>query len=346
MPDPVLHRHRSVRARVTTTATTVVGVLLALGMLLYYVSAPASYFRDEHLPISLVCFVLALSLVAWVVWHAVDRALRPVRTMTAELERISEERAFRRVTVPGRHDEVADLARSVNVTLRRLERLNERQRAFVADASHELRSPLTGLRVQLELALEHPEDEDWPQVARAALTDADRLQRIIGDLLTMGKLEAGVLGDREPIDLGELVAAETARRSGRIPIELETDEGVVVSGVRIHLIRLLTNLLDNADRHAATWVRVAVGTDGRNALLMVADDGPGIPPEERERVFQRFQRLAEGRRCDAGGTGLGLPISRDIAIAHGGNLIVGDADADPQGGRGGGARLVLRLPLA
>jgi signal transduction histidine kinase len=180
-------------------------------------------------------------------------------------------------------------------------------------------------------------------VARAALTDADRLQRIIGDLLVMAKLEAGALGDREPIDLGELVRTETARRSGRVPIELETDEGVMVSGARIHLVRLLTNLLDNADRHAKSWVRVAVGTDGRNALLMVADDGPGIPPEERERVFQRFQRLAEGRRCDATGTGLGLPIARDIAVAHGGNLIVGDATGDAHGG---GARLVLRLPLA
>ncbi|MEW2354481.1 HAMP domain-containing sensor histidine kinase [Spirillospora sp. NPDC029432] len=342
MRNPVLRRHWSVEARVTGMATVVVAVLLAAGMAVFYALAPAGHFHDapRDLTFLLLGFAVALAAVAWSVWHAVKRALRPVRTMTGELDTISDDRTFHQVTVPAGHDEVAELAGAVNRTLRRLERLNERQRAWVADASHELRSPLTGLRAKLELALEHPEDEDWPGAARSALVDADRLHRIISDLLVMAKLEAGVLGEQETIDLGELVRAETARRGGRVPIELETDEGVLVHGARSHLIRLLTNLLDNADRHARTWVRVAVGTDGRHALLMVADDGPGIPPEERERVFQRFQRLAEGRRCDAGGTGLGLPISRDIAIAHGGNLVVGDADGT------GGARLVLRLPLA
>ncbi|MFB4318444.1 sensor histidine kinase [Actinomadura sp. 21ATH] len=343
MGNPVLRRHWSVEARVTGMATAVVAVLLAVGMAVFYALAPAGHFHQapRDLAFLLLGLVPALAAVAWSVWHAVKRALRPVRTMTRELCAISDDRSFHQVTVPAGHDEVAELAGAVNRTLRRLERLNERQRAWVADASHELRSPLTGLRAQLELALAHPEDEDWPDTARSALTDADRLHRIISDLLVMAKLEAGVIGDQEMIDLGELVRAETARRrTGRVPIELETDEGVVVHGARSHLIRLLTNLLDNADRHATSWVRVAVGTDGRHALLMVADDGPGIPPEERERVFQRFQRLAEGRRCDAGGTGLGLPISRDIAVAHGGDLVVGDADG------AGGARLVLRLPLA
>ncbi|GAA2438995.1 hypothetical protein GCM10010191_62890 [Actinomadura vinacea] len=331
------------RTRLTALATAMAGFLLVLGIVAVYAAGPFKHIGWVDVALvwaTIVIPLLGLPLLACVVWRAVKRALRPVRTMSAELRALSERPGGNRVTVPQRHDEITELAKSVNLTLERLERLAERNRAWVADASHELRSPLTGLRMQLELALEHPEDEDWPKVAQAALSDADRLQRIIQDLLTMARLEAGVLGDREPIDLGGLVRAEVARRAdrARVPIELETDEGVIVSGVGSHLVRLLTNLLDNAERHAFSWVRVAVGSDGERALLMVADDGPGIPPEERERVFQRFQRLAQGAHRDTGGTGLGLPISRDIAIAHGGSLFVGDCPA--------GARLVLRLPLA
>ncbi|MBG6091562.1 sensor histidine kinase [Actinomadura viridis] len=328
------------QGRVTFTATVVSGLLLALGIGVMFLAVTAHPVGAAEVALAVAMilgFFASLAAVAWVVRYAVKRALRPVRTMRDELGTISDHRNIRRVTVPSTHDDVADLARCVNVALDRIEQLVERQRAFAAEASHELRSPLTGLRTRLELGLEHPEEEDWPETARAVLDDADRMQQIIADLLTMAKLEAGVLGTRGPIDLGELVRAETARRRQRVPIEIETDEGVMVSGARTHLIRVLTNLLDNADRHARTWIRVAVGTDGRDALLMVADDGPGIPPEERERVFQRFQRLDEGRRCEPGGTGLGLAISRDIAKAHGGELFVGDSP--------GGARLVLRLPL-
>jgi signal transduction histidine kinase len=214
----------------------------------------------------------------------------------------------------------------------------ERHHSFVADASHELRSPLTGLQTQLEVALQHPEDEDWPQVARAALDDADRLQRIVRDLLVLAKIEAGVTGEGEKIELGELVKDEVARRSERVPIEVRIEEEVVVEGTRSHLARVLTNLLDNACRHARSQVTVTVSADGPDAVMTVADDGPGIPPGERERVFQRFQRLPDARRRDKGGTGLGLPISREITQAHGGSLVVGDSPD--------GAVLISRLPLA
>ncbi|MFC5747012.1 sensor histidine kinase [Actinomadura rugatobispora] len=331
------------QARLTALATAMAGALLLLGVLAMFVAVPVGHIGSTTLALLLglgLGLVLGLPLVGWIVWHAVERALRPVGVMTSELDLITKRRGARRVSVPDRHDEVAELARAVNVTLERMEHLGERQRAWVADASHELRSPLTGLRTQLEAALQDPDEEDWPRVAQAVLSDADRLQRIVQDLLMMARLESGAPGERERIDLGALVRTETARRAvrSRVPIELETDEGVEVSGVRAHLVRLLTNLLDNAERHARSWVRVAVGSDGSDALMMVADDGPGIPREERERVFQRFQRLAEGRRCDAGGTGLGLPISRDIAHAHGGSLVVGECPD--------GARLILRIPLA
>ncbi|CNF26256.1 signal transduction histidine kinase [Mycobacterium tuberculosis] len=223
------------------------------------------------------------------------------------------------------------------MTLNRLADVMARQRAFVADVSHELRSPLTGLCAQLELALEHPEDEDWPAVARAALGDADRLQGIVSDLLILAKLGAGVQVERERVDVGELARAEVRRRPGRVPVELEAATGVVVRATPHHLVRVLTNLLDNAERHTDSRIWVTVAVAGTDAVLEVRDDGSGIAPEDRERIFWRFQRLPEGRRRDATGTGLGLTISRDIARAHGGTLVAADSDR--------GARFVLRIPL-
>ncbi|MEV5574047.1 HAMP domain-containing sensor histidine kinase [Spirillospora sp. NPDC052269] len=294
----------------------------------------------EYFTLLLVLAVpLGLALVALSVWLAVRSALRPVRRMSAELAEVTGtgEGRPRRVTVPETHDEISQLASSVNVTLHRLEQKVTRQRQFVGDVSHELRSPLTGLRAQLEVALEHPEDEDWPAVARSALNDADRLQRIVTDLLLLAKLDAGVPLDREPVDLGDLARQEGARPR-RVPVDVDVEPGVVVLGARGPLLRLITNLLDNAARHARSLVSITVETRGPDAVLMVSDDGTGIPVADRERVFQRFQRLAEGRKRDTGGSGLGLPISRDIAQAHDGSLVIADTKL--------GARLVLTLPLA
>ncbi|MFI0449574.1 sensor histidine kinase [Actinomadura sp. 6N118] len=284
-----------------------------------------------------VAVVLISVVVGVAVRRSVRRATRPVCVMSAELAAITGGEQPRRVTVPDSRDEVSELAESINRTLRRLEGVVERQQGFVADVSHELRSPLTGLRAQLEVALEHPEDEDWPAVARAALADADRLQNIVTDLLIMAKLEAGLQLVRRPVDLGDLAHTEAARRRRRVPIEVDADEGIIVEGTQMHLVRLLTNLLDNAERHAATLVRVTVRAEEDMAVLEVADDGSGIPDRDRERVFRRFQRLDESRKRDRGGTGLGLPISREIATAHDGTLEAADSN--------GGARLILRLPL-
>ncbi|WP_433226869.1 sensor histidine kinase [Actinomadura formosensis] len=310
------------------------------GVRIVYVGAPVTrYTRYKGLLVGLlVASVLAaVGALAVAVSLSVRWALRPVRLMSAELAEITGG-ADRRVTVPGPNDEVSGLAESVNVTLNRLEDVLNRQRAFVADVSHELRSPLTGLRAELEVALEHPEDEDWPAVARAALADADRLQGIVSDLLVLAKLGAGVYVERERVDLGELVRAETSRRVRRIPIEIDAAAGVMVRIAPHHLVRVLTNLLDNAERHAKSRVWVTVAAQGREAVLEVLDDGAGIAPEDRERIFWRFQRLPEARARDAGGTGLGLTISRDIARAHGGTLVAADSDR--------GARFVLRIPLA
>lgn len=278
----------------------------------------------------------------WVIaWRSVDRALRPLEQMRRELSQVTGGRMSRRVTVPDTEDEVADLAREVNVTLDRLQRFVEGQRKFVADASHELRSPLTALRTQLELALEHPGDEDWPTVAMAALSDADRLQRVVTDVLTLARLDAGVQGEREPVDLGELARTEATERLRRVPVHVHVQDvanPVIVHASRTQLVRVLTNLLDNAERHTRTHIQIAVYRDGPEAVLEVADDGAGIPVQDRERVFQRFVRFPESHERDPNGSGLGLPIARDIVTAHGGTLTAEES-------KEGGALLVMRLPL-
>ncbi|SEG55260.1 Signal transduction histidine kinase [Thermomonospora echinospora] len=284
---------------------------------------------------------LVLGLVGWTVWVSVGHALRPFALMRRELAQITGGCMGRRVTVPDTDDEVADLARSVNITLERLQRFVEAQRGFVADVSHELRSPLTGLRAQLEVALAHPDDEDWPAVARAALADADRLQRIVTDVLMLARLDAGVRSERGPVDLGELARAEATDRPRKVPVHVHVHDvarPLIVYASRTQLVRVLTNLLDNAERHASSEIRISVYRDGEEAVLEVADDGSGIPLKDRDRVFQRFQRLPESRQRDAHGSGLGLPIARDIVNAHGGTLVIGDSEQ-------GGALLVLRLPL-
>ncbi|WP_019630288.1 sensor histidine kinase [Actinomadura atramentaria] len=284
--------------------------------------------------------------VGWAIWHAVFRAVRPVQRMERELAAITGGAAEQRLTVPTTGDEVAHLAESINVTLQRLQRVLERQRGFVADVSHELRSPLTGLQAQLEVALQSPEDEDWPAVARGALGEADRLQRLVADLLIMAKLDAGVPLEREAIDLGAFAGDESVRHRRRVPVDVDAEPGVLVWGSKHALMRVLTNLLDNAERHAAGRIEVRVRSSGGDAVLTVRDDGAGIAPEDREKVFRRFQRLAESRRRDKGGSGLGLPISRDIANAHGGSLIATGDGLPSAAGAGQGACLKLRLPLS
>jgi signal transduction histidine kinase len=273
-------------------------------------------------------------------WLSVSRTLRPVDQIRRMLDEITATDLERRVPVPSRRDEVGLLTESVNATLDRLEEAVARQRAFVSDVSHELRSPLTALRMELELALAAPEDTDVPETLRAILVNAERLSAVVDDLLALARLDADRGFSREPVDLTEITDQEVLRRPRRTQVTVLSEGPVTVDGGRSELARLVTNLLDNADRHAASEVTVILRAEAPDtAVVEVIDDGPGIDPEDRERVFERFTRLAEGRHRDAGGTGLGLAISRDIAEAHRGSLILTDRmDGVP------GARFVLRLP--
>ncbi|MGV9770489.1 sensor histidine kinase [Streptosporangium sp. NPDC003464] len=281
--------------------------------------------------------LLLVALAGLGAYHMVTRALHPVNDIRKRLAEITATDLGRRVPVPEAHDEIRQLAETINQTLDRLEAAVERQRRFVSDASHDLRSPLTAMRAQVEEALLYPDDTDWTAKATAMLASLDRLQALASDLLMLARIDAGTPSDREPVDLGELCGDELDRRKRGVTVVRELKPGLVVSGDRLRLARLLTNLLDNAERHAASWVSVSATEQDGTAVVEVVDDGAGIAPEHREVVFHRFTRLDASRNRDAGGTGLGLAIAREIAQAHGGQLTLEDS---PQG-----ARFVLRIPL-
>ncbi|GAA0596822.1 sensor histidine kinase [Actinomadura livida] len=282
--------------------------------------------------------LMLVGVVAWITWRVVGRTLGPVEAIRAQLAEISATDLSRRVPQPGGEDEIAQLARTANATLDRLERAVGRQRQFASDASHELRTPIAGLRANLEDASMHPEDNDLRAVVESALRDTDRLESIVTDLLLLARLGTGGTSVQERLDLAALAEAETARHPFTRRVTLALGRDVPVRGVRMQLVRLLGNLLDNAEGHADSAVVVAVSREGGAALLTVTDDGPGIAPADRERVFERFTRLDTARSRGAGGTGLGLAIAREIAHAHGGTLRIED--------HGPGARFAMRLPLA
>ncbi|MGK9461280.1 sensor histidine kinase [Streptomyces sp. G6] len=306
------------------------------GRLTVWAGAPLS---AEHgavntaLTVMLIGFPLLLVVVGWVTWLVTRRALRPVEGIRREMAAITaSEDLARRVPVPGTHDEVARLASTTNETLAALESSVERQRRFVADASHELRSPIASLRTQLEVAAAHPELLDLD----GAVEDTVRLQRLAADLLLLARLDAGERPADARVDLAGLAREAAGDRAG---VRVRAEDDVTVAGSRGQLGRVLSNLLDNAQRHARSAVEVSVRRDGEAAVVAVADDGEGVPAADRERVFERFVRLDAARSRDDGGAGLGLAIARDVAVRHGGTLTVHDAPA-------GGALFELRLPGA
>ncbi|CAM4017045.1 HAMP domain-containing sensor histidine kinase [Nocardiopsis rhodophaea] len=284
--------------------------------------------------------LVVLAVVGWVTWWGVGRTLRPVETIRADLERLTASELDRRLTVPDTGDEIADLARTANATLDRLETAMQRQARFVADASHELRNPIAGLRVRLELQLSEPEGEEVAETLRGALADIERLEGIVNDLLELARLDADVATARESVDLAELAAREVRGRVTAKEVTTALTPGTVVAGNRLRLARLLVNLLANAERHAQNRILVTVGAEGDDAVLRVHDDGHGIAPEDREQIFERFSRLSESRRRDPGGSGLGLAIAREVARAHGGQVEAGESPEL------GGAVFTLRLPRA
>jgi signal transduction histidine kinase len=280
-----------------------------------------------------------LLLVALTTWVAAGRALAPVEAIRAEVAEISMRALDRTVPEPEANDEIGRLARTMNQMLERLRGSAARQRQFVSDASHELRSPLAGMRAELEVAMAHEQDADWHHTAGDVLEDLGRLQRLVDQLLVLARLdESAPVADR-PVDLDELVLREARRARERdgLVVDVHAVSAGRVRGDPDRLRQVVRNLVDNAARHARSTVTLRLQAEAGSTVLTVADDGPGIPPGERERIFERFTRLDEARATDNGGSGLGLAITREIVAAHGGTV---EAEDPPMG-----ARLVVRLPL-
>lgn len=278
---------------------------------------------------------LALALLVLALWWVLGGALRRMDRIRAEVDEITGERLDRRVPEGTADDEVARLARTMNGMLARLEESQARQRAFVADASHDLQSPLAGQRAQLEVALAHPERTDATSLARDLLDSTQELEVLVRDLLTLASVDAGAPSPVAlPLDLDDVVLEEAARaRTGGVAIDTSGVSAAPVLAVRADVQRIVRNLLDNAVAHAAATVTLTV-TAG--ATLDVVDDGPGVPTADREKVFERFHRGDSARPRHGSGSGLGLAIARGLAERLGGSLVVVDREH--------GAHFRLRLP--
>ena len=282
---------------------------------------------------------LVVAALAAVVWWLVGRTLQPVEQIRREVAEISLERLDRRVPDPETGDEIDRLASTMNAMLDRLESSNDRLQRFVADASHELRSPLTRIRSTVEVDLSTSEP-DLEATCRGVLDETIAIQEMVDDLLFLARHDdPHVLPRRRAVDLDVVVDSEVER------LREETGATVDMTGVSAGLVdadpsqmaRLVRNLLNNAARHAQERVTIALTQSDGAVRLLVDDDGSGVAEPDRERIFDRFTRLDEARAASTGGTGLGLAIARDIAVAHGGAI---RCEAAP----GGGARFVVELP--
>jgi signal transduction histidine kinase len=286
---------------------------------------------------------LLLLLLAGVTWLVVGSTLRPISALRRGAQVITATGVTRELPVPEARDEVRVLAVTLNDMLTRLDAAQQRQRRLVSDTAHELRSPIASIRAQLEVALDHPEQQDWPQTAQDVLADTLRLASLAEDLLVLARLDEyqprATAG--KPVDLAALVTEEVERSAGgRVPVTARTGGPCVVTGDADGLRRLLRNLIDNALRYAKSRVEVAAHREDSEAVLTVSDDGPGIPEADRERAFDRFVRLDDARSRDetqAGGAGLGLAIVRAIARTHGGSAYLEDSTP--------GLRAVVRIPV-
>ncbi|MFQ5520216.1 MAG: sensor histidine kinase [Candidatus Methylomirabilia bacterium] len=280
-------------------------------------------------------------------WVLARRALRPVDRMTEAARRISVEHLAERLEERGAGDELDRLAKTLNEMLGRLDAAVTQIRQFSADASHELQTPLTILKGELEVALRSPRSpDDYQRILKSALEEIDKIARLVEDLLLLARADAGVLRmDRRPVDLGQLVEEvygqiKILADAQAITLGLGPVEPVSIHGDHERLRRLLLNLVDNGIKYTPPGGRVTLSVQRHAewASIRIADNGIGLSSEEQEWVFQRFYRSAEARSRGEGGAGLGLCIARSIAEAHSGRIEV-------ESGPGRGSTFTVLLPL-
>lgn len=283
-----------------------------------------------------------VAFLAGLTWWLVGRTLRPVETIRAEVAEISGTDLHRRVPVSEQRDEISRLAETMNSMLDRIDTASKRQRRFVADASHELRTPLTRIRTEVEVDLNQPHRADPRATNEIVLDEAIGLQRLLDDLLFLARSDENQAPqDYWILDLEDIVFDRVAAIRDETDLHLDATAvaPVTVRGDANQLARMVDNLLSNAVRHAQSQVTVALGRHGDEVTLTITDDGPGVPADARERIFERFGRADDARTRHHGGAGLGLAIVRDITSRHGGTISYDDSWTD-------GARFAVRLPAA
>lgn len=322
-----------VAATTTDTPTGSVTVYAALS------TAAVDSSTTELLSALAVGLPIVVAILTLVGWLLVGRALRPVEAVRRQAADIPGTDLTRRLRPPAAEDELSRLTATFNELLARIETASARQQRFVADAAHELRSPIATLRTQLEVTGRSAHADKLAQALPGLLGDVDRLSRLVDDLLALARMDAHPTQHRQVLDLDDIVLVQARAVRDRGPaIDVTGVSAGRVTGDLSALTRVVRNLLANATRHAASTVRVTLRTEGGNVVLVVADDGPGIRPADRERVFERFTRLDEARSRDAGGAGLGLAIVREAVVSHDGTVVL--ADNHP------GARFTVTLPAA
>jgi signal transduction histidine kinase len=278
--------------------------------------------RSRHLLVVtlLVTYPLLLLVLGLVAWRVIGAALRPVEALRSAAERVSGAGDDERLPEPESRDEIRALAVTLNSMLDRLAAARDRERSFVANVAHELRSPLASLRVQVDVSRRHgATEEDQADLA----AEIDRLSALVDDLLVLARLDAGeALPSPDPPGEPSGVLPALAYAGAPTVTVAEVAEGTVPM-TRLELERVVGNLVDNARRHARSRVEVAFVRTPTGSVLRVADDGPGVAAADRERVFDRFARLDDARDRDTGGTGLGLAIVRELVRRRGGDVVLG-----------------------
>jgi signal transduction histidine kinase len=302
-------------------------------------SASVSKVRTSIVRVVALLIAAGSVLLGVLIWIVVGRALRPVDDMRRTVDAIGARDLGRRVDEPGTGDELDRLADTLNDLLARLDVALGRERQFVADASHELRTPIAGVRALLETEPSDP--RSVADVRAEALVRLGQLQDLVESLLVLGRADDGAVRGSGPVDLDELVLVQAHQLARTTDLRVDTADvsGGQVMGREADLARVIGNLATNASRHARTTVAFSVCELADVVVFAVTDDGPGIDAADRDRVFERFRTLDDARSPGLGGTGLGLAIARSIVHAHGGTLNVED-------GADGGARFVVRLPVA
>ncbi|TCP56254.1 signal transduction histidine kinase [Tamaricihabitans halophyticus] len=272
--------------------------------------------------------VLGAAFAGLVTWLTVRLTLRPVERMRLAAGRLP---AGERLPLPAAHDELRALAGALNGLLARRDEATARLRRFTGDAAHELRSPVTSIRAQAEVAVAHPDPELAHEVLTEVVTESQRLSGLLDGLLALARSDAGELPPAEPVELSTLVRDAIARLPADSPTVLCTDTGqrnwAHATHAEVELV--LDNLLRNAGRYARAQIEVSVLTVGSRVRLVVDDDGPGVPPEHRERVFDRFYRVADDRARSSGGSGLGLALVAEVVRRRGGRVGLTES---PEGG--------------